>query len=414
MRRWTGSLIGVIVMVALLLVGQTARAAVMDPTINSRAAMVIDEQTGQILAAKNRNERLPIASISKLLVVYLVEQKIASKALSLQEKVPIDPKVARLSTSPTLTNVPLSADRQYTIAELLADALLPSGNAAAVALGETVTGSVSATNSAVTRLLRRWGIQAPKFVSPAGLRNGDMGELRDPKQPDTAENKLSVTELAVVSRHLLMDYPEVRDITKHAQLTTTGVNGEPYSIVNTNALTKHQSGKYIFTGVKTGSSPSIGGNFVGETKLAGQRVITVVLGSGDYLDQHTRFDETIHMLDQVAAKLRPIRPGKRGPVVYLQQANTSRGRVDTQYRRRPTFFVARRQAQPKPMVTGKLHVKASRLLPLRAKQTLGWATLTPAGAQFVDGRPQVKVVSKQQVGQANWVTQMWRKLFVNH
>ncbi|GAB6093609.1 cytochrome c553 [Furfurilactobacillus curtus] len=396
----------------LLLGGQTGRAAVMDPTINSRAAIVIDEQTGQILAAKDRNERLPIASISKLLVVYLVEQKIANKTLSLQEKVPIDPKVAQLSTSPELTNVPLSAGRQYTIAELLADALLPSGNAAAVALGEAVTGSVPATNSAMTRLLRRWGIHSPRLVSPAGLRNGDMGELRDPKQPDTAENKLSVTELAVVSRHLLEDYPAVRDITRRAQLTTTGVNGEPYSIVNTNLLTKHRSGKYTFTGVKTGSSPSIGGNFVGETRLAGRRVITVVLGSGGYRDQHTRFDETIHMLDQVAAKLRPVRSGKRGPVVYLQQANTSLGQVRTQYRHQPTFFVARRH--PQPVVTGKLHVKSSRLLPLRADQTIGWTTLTTASAQFVDGHPQVEVVSEQKVGQASWVTQMWRKLFGNH
>lgn len=79
-RVWAGLLAGILLVTGI---ATSASAATVTPKVDAQSAVVADVQTGQVLADKNGNERMPIASISKLLTVYLVEQAIKEGRLSM-------------------------------------------------------------------------------------------------------------------------------------------------------------------------------------------------------------------------------------------------------------------------------------------------------------------------------------------
>ncbi len=319
------------------------KAAIITPSIKAKGAIVIDEKTGQILASKNADKRYPIASISKLLIAYLVEKRIKENKISLNTKVKIPSGIVAISQETTITNVPLSATRSYTIKELLEDALLPSGNGAAIALGAAITGSVSKTETAMEKLLSSWNIKGVKIYSPAGLTNGEMGAYKDKSASDDAENKLSAKELAEVSRHLMLDFPSIRKITDKSSAVVSSTSGSSYTIENTNQLLKNIKSPYKFTGIKTGSAESIGGNFIGETRIKGQKVITVVLGSGSMTDESTRFVQTVSMLSQLnkASSIKKI--AKSEGSAKLIAATGKNGKVKTINSYRYSLFVPKKR-----------------------------------------------------------------------
>ena len=140
-RVWAGLLAGILLVTGI---ATSASAATVTPKVDAQSAVVADVQTGQVLADKNGNERMPIASISKLLTVYLVEQAIKEGRLSMQSQIKVPASIVAISNEPALANVPLSTERAYTIQELMEMALIKSANAAALALGYAVSGTDTA------------------------------------------------------------------------------------------------------------------------------------------------------------------------------------------------------------------------------------------------------------------------------
>ncbi len=352
---------------------------------------------------------MPIASTSKLLVAYLVEQQIKAHRLSNDTAVHVTPAVAKLSRSKALTNVPLSSKRTYSVHELLEDALLPSGNAAAIALGVKATGSLTKTNHAMEKLVQHFGLPAVTICSPAGLQNGDMGTLKDKHQSDDAENRLSARELALVSKRLMTDFPQIRDITSKASATTTGITGQPYPLTNTNRLLTDTQSGYIFTGIKTGSTPSIGGDFVGETTLKGRRVITVLLGSGTLTDDITRFTNTIFMLNQIQAQTKLVRTNHA--VHSVRVLADKNGHLPAHVAGNVAFFVKNDTPQAITVSHAKYDNDIATTAP--ANTALGQVRLTPKSgdASFLTTAPVATVRSTKRVQPASWLTRHWRALF---
>lgn len=96
------------------------------PDIYAKAAIAVDAQTGQILYQKNAHQPRAIASISKLMTVYIVHHEIKQHRLAWGDKVKITSALASLSTASGLTNVPLKAGRSYTVRELVNATLVAS------------------------------------------------------------------------------------------------------------------------------------------------------------------------------------------------------------------------------------------------------------------------------------------------
>lgn len=112
--------------------------------IDASAALVMDAKTGQIIYQKNTDKVLPVASITKLLTVAVIENEIKENKLNWNSKVKINKTLAKLSTSSELSNVELKKGSSYTVKNLVHASLISSADAATLAL-TTATGDTTAS-----------------------------------------------------------------------------------------------------------------------------------------------------------------------------------------------------------------------------------------------------------------------------
>src|SRR5699024_11034850 len=101
----------------LLLPGQTSSFAATKEnnnfSVEAKAALAFDFETGKILYEKNSEEKLEIASLTKLISLYVVQTKIASGELAWDTPVTISKAISELSLSPKLSNIPLMEGQNY-------------------------------------------------------------------------------------------------------------------------------------------------------------------------------------------------------------------------------------------------------------------------------------------------------------
>lgn len=332
-----------------------SQASVITPIINGQAAIVVDAQSGQILAAKNINTPLAAASTSKLLTAYLVNQAIAQGQLEWQTPVKISTTVAKVSQNHELTNVSLIAGRTYTVKKLYQAALLGSANGAAMALGEAVSGSSAKFVAKMHQQLTLWGIKDATVNNAAGLLNSQALDDAVGQQSDL-ENMWSVKTMAIIATHLLNDYPDILQTTK---LRT--IDFDKQSVKTTDMLLPGEAvtSKYQFDGLKTGTSNKAHQNFVGTLMYQHRRLITVVYGTGPVDGQNpTRFLETIKLLDQTLAqlKLTTIAPQKLRLPITVTDATTKQVKITNQ--QAITLWWQQNQTPPKFTVQLKSNLAA--------------------------------------------------------
>jgi D-alanyl-D-alanine endopeptidase (penicillin-binding protein 7) len=140
--------------------------------LNSSAAMVVDQSSGQVLIEKNADAELPIASITKLMTALVV----LDAHLPLDEKIIITRSDARLEKNPP-SRLPVGA--RLTRAELLHLALMSSENRAAQALGRSYPGGLSAFVRAMNIKAVKLGMASSRFTEPTGLNAGNVSSPRD-------------------------------------------------------------------------------------------------------------------------------------------------------------------------------------------------------------------------------------------
>jgi D-alanyl-D-alanine carboxypeptidase (penicillin-binding protein 5/6) len=379
----------------LLMLGSVApvvQADVVTAKVNSDAAALVDVQTGQVITEKNGSKRLPIASITKLLTVYLVEQQIAAGKLTMETKVKVPASIVAISQEADLANVPLSATQEYTVKELVEMALIRSANAAALELGYVVSGSETGANKMISELLASWNIKDVTIVSAAGLQNGDMGTLKNTQLSDETENELSPRELAIVARHLLKDFPQITDITSMKEATVTGADGNPVTITtSTRLLYPEYSHGYTFKGLKLGATPSIDYEFLGLTTLKGREVITVVQGT-----EHM-WSDTIALLNQAKSDMKVVQVKKGEVVGKATVSGSNKKTVKVTADQAIGFFV------PKSTGADITVKKASATAPLKAGAKLGNVVVSQKGVtDFVEGVPKIGVSAKFSVETQSW------------
>lgn len=272
---------------------------IQDFSIDAKAAFSLDFDTGKILYDQDGDTAMGIASITKIISLYLVAEQVEQGNLAWDDTVEISQYAADLSVSPDLSNVPLHQDVTYTVKDLYDASYIQSANAAIVALAEKIAGSESDFVDLMKEKVSSWGIDDAKLVNASGLNNSYLGENIYPGSTSTDENELSAKDVAIVARHLLQDFPDVLEITS----TTTQTFGEgsysPVEMVNWNwMLPGFTNAKDGVDGLKTGTTDLAGACFVGTAVKDGQRIITVVLNvNGHAENPSVRFIETGKLMD---------------------------------------------------------------------------------------------------------------------
>lgn len=290
-------------------------------TIDSKAAIAVEADTGKILYDKNANKPLPIASLTKLMTVYMTYREIEKGNLSWDTEVSMSDYAVSLANNIEISNPPLYKEK-YTVKELVDSSLIVSSNSSAIALAEKIAGSEPKFIDQITKQLEAWGIADSYMVNASGLNNSMLEGHLYPGSGKEEENKLSAKDMAIVACHLIKDYPQVLEITSQP-LLYWGTDVLPSS---NHLLPGSILGRYGVDGLKTGTTAKAGQTYVGTTVQDGMRVVTVILHANNAeVDPEARFVEasrlfdysfdhyhlsTLAKKDQTLIKKVPIKKGK--------------------------------------------------------------------------------------------------------
>jgi D-alanyl-D-alanine carboxypeptidase (penicillin-binding protein 5/6) len=235
---------------AALLLGLAPAAQAYDTS--AKAAILIDAQSGRILFEKNPDLPLPPASMSKLMTVYMLMDRLSNGTLTLDDTFPVSEKAWRKGGSKMFVEV---GDR-VRVEDLLHGILIASGNDACIVVAEALGGSEEAFAAQMTERSREIGMTSSTFKNASGW-------------PDP-EHLMSVRDLATLARILIEDFAEFYHIFAEKEFTYADIR--QYS---RNPLLRRDLG---VDGLKTGYTNAAGYGLTASAIRDGRRLILVVAG----------------------------------------------------------------------------------------------------------------------------------------
>ncbi len=220
--------------------------------VGGKSAVLMELSTGQVLFEKNPHEKLPIASVTKVMTLLLVMEALDTGLIELQDHVTCSEVAASMGGS----QIWLEPGEIMTVHDLVKAAAVVSANDACAALAEHVAGSVEEFVARMNTRAAALGMQDTLFKDCSGL-------------DDTAYS--SAHDVALMSR-ALMQYPLIKQYTTIWMDTLR--NGQS-QLVNTNKLIRFYQGA---TGLKTGTTSTAGHNLSATAERNGIGFVAVILG----------------------------------------------------------------------------------------------------------------------------------------
>lgn len=290
-------------LVLLLPVIQPLQVMADDPyDAPAKAAIAIDPDSGKILYAKNADEPLGIASTTKLITAYMTLDAIKKGTLHWDDKVEMSEYAYALTQDPQASNIAVKDPTEaFSIRDLFNAAMIQSANSAAITLAEKIGGSEPKFVDMMKTQLAYWGITDGKLVNASGLNNSVLGKNIYPGSSETDENMLSAKDLAIISQHLIRDFPEVLDVTKQTIATFDKGGASEQTLATYNYMLQGLPAvRNGVDGLKTGTTEFAGACFVGTTVQNNFRIITVVLHAVNAeTDDYARFTATGGLMNEV-------------------------------------------------------------------------------------------------------------------
>lgn len=245
----------VLAAVTALWFAQAAGAAEIDTS--AEFAFVTDFQSGKVLMERNPDAPMKPASMAKIMTVYIVFQRIADGSLSLDDTFLISTKAWRKGGSKTFVEV----GKQVSVRDLLYGIVVQSGNDAAIAIAEGISGTEDGFAEEMNYVARQLGMENTTFRNSTGWP--------DPEQFTTARD-LNILATAMIRDFPLDSYPELYSMFAEKEFTYNGIKQG-----NRNPLVYGTQGA---DGLKTGHTEESGYGLVGSAIRDGQRVVMVMNG----------------------------------------------------------------------------------------------------------------------------------------
>lgn len=262
----------------------------------AKHAIAIEQSTGKILYDKDSNTSAGIASITKILTVYMVYKEIEAGRLSWKDKVSISDYPYELTTNYETSNVPMEA-RKYTVKQLVDAAMIASANSAAIALAEKIGGTEPKFVDMMKKQLDDWGITDYKLVNASGLNNASLGEHIYPGSDPNDENMMSAKSVAIIAKHLITDFPQILKISAKTSQVFADTTMTTYNYM----LPGQAYAREGVDGLKTGTTALAGASFVATATENSMRIISVILNADNSdVDPNARFIATAQVLNYVS------------------------------------------------------------------------------------------------------------------
>ncbi|WP_139489248.1 D-alanyl-D-alanine carboxypeptidase family protein [Brevibacillus dissolubilis] len=270
-----------------------------DMAPHAKSAVLIEADSGTILYEKNANEKLPPASITKVMTMLLAMEAIERGELKLTDKVRTSEHAASMGGS----QIFLQPGEEMSVEDMLKGIAIASGNDAAVAMAEHLAGTEEAFVAKMNERAKQLGMKNTHFVNPNGLPSPD--------------HYSSAMDIAIMSRELLK-HEHITKYTGSYQDYLRKDSSNPFWLVNTNRLVRFYQG---VDGLKTGYTSEAKYCLTATAKRNNMRLITVVLGEPD---TKTRNAEVSGLFDYAFNHFQVYPVYKKGDVV--QQLMVDKGR----------------------------------------------------------------------------------------
>lgn len=223
------------------------------PTIAAKSYILQDFASGRIIAEQNAQQRLPPASITKLMTAYVVSHELLAGNITLADDVLISEKAWRMVGSRSFIEV----NTKVPVEVLLRGMIIQSGNDAAVALAEHIAGSEETFAQMMNQYAQQLGMVDTNYRNATGL--------------PSPEHYTTAKDIAILSAAIIRDFPEHYKWYAEKEYTY-------------NNITQHNRNKLLWRdttvdGLKTGHTEEAGYCLAASAKRSGMRLISVVLGT---------------------------------------------------------------------------------------------------------------------------------------
>lgn len=252
----------------------------------ARHAIILDYESGQTLFERDADQPIPTASMSKLMTIYMLLERIQSGALSLDDTFPVSEKAWKKGGSKMFVEV----GKQVRVEDLLRGIIIQSGNDASIVVAEALAGSEEAFAEQMTRRARELGLENTELRNATGW-------------PDP-EHRMSVRDLARVAMLTIRNFPDYYPIFAEKSFTYSNITQR-----NRNPLLYRSIGA---DGLKTGHTENAGYGLTASARRGDQRLVMVVAG----LDSsRERGDEAERLLRWAFRTFATYRLGSAGETI---------------------------------------------------------------------------------------------------
>lgn len=221
---------------------------------DAKAVLLMEASTGEVLYEENADERLPIASVTKIMTMLLIMEAIDNGTITVDDMVTVSDNAMSYGGSTMF----LEAGEQISVNDMLKGIAVASANDGCVAMAEFLTGSETAFVERMNKRAEELGMSNTHFMNTNGL--------------DADGHYSSARDVAVMSRELIKH----TDILKYTSIWTDELRGGKFKLANTNKLVRFYDGA---NGLKTGSTSKALCCLSATAKRDNMQLIAVVLGA---------------------------------------------------------------------------------------------------------------------------------------
>lgn len=291
MKKLTASILVFISVCRPLYVNAAQHENITDLGLKSKSAILMEASTGDILYEQNSDEKLPPASITKIMTLLLIYEAERAGKIKWDDKVTVSQHAASMGGS----QVFLEEGETQTAADMTKCIAIASANDAAVAMAEYIGGSEDGFVELMNSRAKELGMDNTEFKNACGL--------------DTEGHITTAKDIALMSKELIKNFPDITKYTTTWQDTinhTTRKGTTEFGLTNTNKIIRWYDGA---TGLKTGSTGNAKYCLSATADKNGMELIAVIMAAHD---NKSRFSEAIKLLDYGYANYAVVSGAKKG------------------------------------------------------------------------------------------------------
>lgn len=276
LKRITAVIAAAVTLLAPVHAYAADRANITALGLSAESAILMEASTGDVLYEDNADEKLPPASITKIMTLLLIYEAVRDGKIKWDDKVSVSAHAASMGGS----QVYLEEGETQSAADMTKCIAIASANDAAVAMAEYIGGSEEGFAELMNKRAKELGMENTCFINACGL--------------DTDGHLTTARDIALMSRELINNFPEISQYTTTWQdsiIHKTRKGESEFGLTNTNKLVKWYEGA---TGLKTGSTGGAKFCLSATADKNGMKLIAVIMAAPD---PKTRFSEAIKLLD---------------------------------------------------------------------------------------------------------------------